>query len=183
MTNPELPEQLPGFDEPLALLRACHGKIVEHCELIEDIVRALQGNSDELDTRQAARKAITYFTSSARQHHEDEEQNLFPLLIRQSLKLADLVNSLKQEHRKLDELWLAIEPELRRMPEPADTDAFISTASYWPTPASGRIQASTEIAVGLSSGLSATTIRSDDPSNSAAVSSGKKPATCWVTSY
>ncbi len=129
MTNPELPEQLPGFDEPLALLRACHGKIVEHCELIEEIVRALQGNRDELDTRQAARKAITYFTSSARQHHEDEEQNLFPLLIRQSLKLADLVNSLKQEHRTLDELWLAIEPELRRMPEPADPDAFMSAAS------------------------------------------------------
>jgi hemerythrin-like domain-containing protein len=129
MTNPVLSEELPGFDEPLALLRACHGKIVEHCELIEDIVRALQGNSDELDTRQAARKAITYFTSSARQHHEDEEQNLFPLLIRQSLKLADLVNSLKQEHRTLDELWLAIEPELRRMPEPADPDAFIAAAS------------------------------------------------------
>jgi hemerythrin-like domain-containing protein len=129
MTNPVLSEELPGFDEPLALLRACHGKIVEHCELIEEIVRALQGNSDELDTRQAARKAITYFTSSARQHHEDEEQNLFPLLIRQSLKLADLVNSLKQEHRTLDELWLAIEPELRRMPEPADPDAFIAAAS------------------------------------------------------
>jgi len=129
MTNPVLSEELPGFDEPLALLRACHGKIIEHCELIEDIIRALQGNSDELDTRQAARKAITYFTSSARQHHEDEEQNLFPLLIRQSLKLADLVNSLKQEHRTLDELWLAIEPELRRMPEPADPDAFIAAAS------------------------------------------------------
>ena len=46
-----------------------------------------------------------------------------------SLKLADLVNSLKQEHRKLDELWQAIEPELRRMPEPADPEAFIAAAT------------------------------------------------------
>ncbi len=129
MTNPELPEQLPGFDEPLALLRACHNKIVAHCELIEEIVSALQGNNEDLDTRQAARQVITYFTSSARQHHEDEEKDLFPLLIRQSLKLADLVNGLKQEHRTLDELWAAIEPELRRMPEPANPNAFIAAAS------------------------------------------------------
>jgi hemerythrin-like domain-containing protein len=129
MSNTELPETLPGFDDPLALLRACHGKIIAHCELIEEIVRALQGGSEGFDTRQAARKAITYFSSSARQHHADEEQDLFPLLIRQSLKLADLINSLKQEHRTLDELWQAIEPELRRMPEPADADAFIAAAS------------------------------------------------------
>ena len=66
MTNPELPEELPGFDEPIALLRACHNKIVAHCELIEEIVGALQDNNEAFDTRAAARKAITYFSSSAR---------------------------------------------------------------------------------------------------------------------
>jgi len=129
MSNPELPEQLPGFDEPIALLRACHNRIIMHCELIEGIVRALQDGDEEFDTRGTARKATTYFNSSARHHHQDEEQDLFPLLIRQSLKLADLIYSLKDEHRTLDELWQAIEPELRRMPEPADRDAFIAAAT------------------------------------------------------
>ena len=129
MSNPVLSEELPGFDEPIALLRACHNKIIAHCELIEQIVATLQGDSGDFDSRAAARQAINYFSRSARLHHEDEEQNLFPLLNRQSLKLADLVNSLKQEHRTLDELWQAIEPELRRMPEPADPDAFIAAAT------------------------------------------------------
>jgi hemerythrin-like domain-containing protein len=129
MTNPVLPEELPGFDEPIALLRACHNKIIAHCELIEQIVTTLQGGSGDFDTRAAARQALNYFSRSARQHHEDEEQDLFPLLIRQSLKLADLVNSLKSEHRKLDELWQTIEPGLRRMPEPSDPEAFIAAAS------------------------------------------------------
>ena len=129
MTNPELPEQLPGFDGPLALLRACHNKIIAHCELIEQIIATLQADSDDFDTKAAARQVITYFSRSGRQHHEDEEQDLFPLLVRQSLKLADLINSLKQEHQTLDELWQAIEPELRRMPEPSDSDAFITAAS------------------------------------------------------
>jgi hemerythrin-like domain-containing protein len=129
MSNPVLPEQLPGFDEPLALLRACHHKIVAHCELLEQIVQTMQQGDGEFDSRDAARRVITYFTRSARLHHEDEEQDLFPLLIRQSLKLADLVNRLKREHVRLDELWQRIEPELRRMPEPADAEAFIAAAS------------------------------------------------------
>jgi hemerythrin-like domain-containing protein len=129
MTNPVLSEELPGFDEPLALLRACHDKIIAHCELIEQIVGALQGQDEDFDTRAAARQVMNYFSRSARQHHQDEEQDLFPLLIRQSLKLADLINSLKQEHRTLDELWQTMEPELRRMPEPSDPDAFIAAAS------------------------------------------------------
>ena len=129
MTNPELPEELPGFDQPLELLRACHDKIIAHCELIEQIVGALQDAGVDLDMRAAARQVMNYFSRSARQHHQDEEQDLFPLLIRQSLKLADLINGLKQEHRTLDELWQAMEPELRRLPEPADPDAFIAAAT------------------------------------------------------
>ena len=51
MSNPELPEQLPGFDEPIALLRACHNKIVAHCELLEQIVKTMQQDDGEFDSR------------------------------------------------------------------------------------------------------------------------------------
>ena len=129
MSNPELPAQLPGFDQPLDLLHACHGRIIEHCELIERIVAALQGEVGDFDVQAAARQAVRYFSSSARQHHQDEEQDLFPLLIRQSLKLADLVNELKQDHRRLDELWQAVEPGLKRLPEPDSAETFIANAS------------------------------------------------------
>ena len=36
MTNSDtgLPENLPGFDDPIGLLRACHKNMQDHCELL-----------------------------------------------------------------------------------------------------------------------------------------------------
>ena len=129
MTSIEFPNPLPGFDEPLALLRACHNKILLHCDLLERVAGSLENADSDFDSREAARKVISYFSSSARLHHQDEEQDLFPLLVRQSLKIADLVNSLKQEHTTMDSLWQAIEPGLKRMPEPDDPAAFVTAAT------------------------------------------------------
>jgi hypothetical protein len=38
MTENRLTDDLPGFDDPLALLRACHEKILTHCDLLEGLV-------------------------------------------------------------------------------------------------------------------------------------------------
>jgi len=38
MTENRLTNDLPGFDGPLALLRACHEKIFAHCDLLEGMV-------------------------------------------------------------------------------------------------------------------------------------------------
>ena len=75
-----LPDNLPGFDEPLALLRACHTRILDHCELLEQLVTKVKAQGDETEIRDTARKLITYFSNSARLHHRDEENDLFPRL-------------------------------------------------------------------------------------------------------
>ncbi len=120
-----LTESLPGFDQPLALLRACHTKILTHCDLLEALAASLDDADREEEVRAAARRVMNYFPTSARLHHQDEEIDLFPLLIRQSLKLADLVHGLKQEHRQLDELWGAIASDLKRPQDIADRTVFI----------------------------------------------------------
>jgi len=129
MTSPDLPDNLPGFDEPLALLRACHSRILDHCELLETVAARLREDAVDDAAREAARKVVSYFTTSARLHHQDEEADLFPLLIRQSLKLAELIHGLKQAHAELDALWTSLEPELKRFPNVTDPDAFMEQAS------------------------------------------------------
>lgn len=42
----------------------------------------------------------------------DEEQSLFPVLIRTSMKMADLIHALKQAHKQSDELWEQLNPLL-----------------------------------------------------------------------
>jgi hemerythrin-like domain-containing protein len=124
MDEQGLPETLPGFDQPLALLRACHTKILAHCELLEQLVADPGNTGKETEIRSAARQITTYFSTSARHHHQDEEIDLFPLLTRQSLKLADLVHSLKQEHLELDTLWESIAADLKRLQDVTDRAAL-----------------------------------------------------------
>jgi len=124
MDEKALPETLPGFDQPLALLRACHTKILAHCELLEHLVANLGDTGKETENRSAARQVMTYFSTSARLHHKDEEIDLFPLLMRQSLKLADLVHGLKQEHMELDTLWESIAADLKRLQDVTDRAAL-----------------------------------------------------------
>lgn len=124
-----LPESLPGFDDPLALLRACHTRILDHCDLLEQLVTGVEARGDATQLRDSARKVNSYFSNSARLHHQDEETDLFPLLARQSLKLADLVHALRQEHEQLDTLWAALETGLKQVTQLDDPDTFAATAS------------------------------------------------------
>jgi hemerythrin-like domain-containing protein len=124
MDEKGLPETLPGFDQPLALLRACHTKILAHCDLLEQLVANLGNAGKDEENRGGARQVMTYFSTSARLHHQDEEIELFPLMTRQSLKLADLVHSLKQEHRELDALWESIATDLKRPQDVTDHAAL-----------------------------------------------------------
>ena len=121
-------DELPGFDQPLALLRAYHTQILDHCDLLEMMVARLRDDAVDDVARDAARKVVSFFSSGARLHHQDEDKDLFPLLIRQSLKLAELIHGLKQAHIELDALWTTLEPELKRFPNVTDTDAFIDQA-------------------------------------------------------
>jgi len=121
--------ELPGFDDPLGLLRACHTKILEHCELLERLAAAPHGDDGADGLRERARRVISCFANSARLHHLDEEHDLFPLLARQSLKLADLIHALKREHHALDELWTGLETVLKQFPQPADPDRFSADAA------------------------------------------------------
>ena len=131
MHEPSQSDNQPGFDQPLALLRACHARMLDHCELLEQLVEHLSNEAIDTETGSAARAVMAYFSSSALQHHQDEEDDLFPLLARQSLKLADLVHSLRQEHAELDNLWQALEPDLLRFPDVADRDSFAKTAGRY----------------------------------------------------
>jgi hemerythrin-like domain-containing protein len=128
MNEQGLPEALPGFDDPLALLRACHQKMLAHCDLLETLVA--QSRSGGLDdaARKASQDLTRYFSSSAPLHHRDEEEDLFPRINRQSLRIAELVHHLKREHQELDALWETLAPELRRIPGDGFSDAFLETA-------------------------------------------------------
>jgi len=129
MTENGLTNNLPGFDEPLALLRACHEKILAHCDLLEELAAHMAGNGPDAEARKTAERITRYFSTSAELHHRDEEEDIFPRLNRQSLKIADLVHALKKEHEELETLWETLSPELKRLPGETFSAEFIRAAN------------------------------------------------------
>lgn len=127
-TDTPFPSAAPDFSEPLELLRACHERIFQHCDLLERLAQHLADSGPDQEAREAAAKIHRYFSTAARHHHADEEEDLFPRLARRSRKLADVIHHLQQEHEQLDAMWRELEPLLARPAAIEDTAAFIEQA-------------------------------------------------------
>lgn len=124
MTIDPFPSAAPDFRDPLGLLRACHGRIQHHCATLQRLAEHLRTQGVDAEARTAAGQIHRYFTTAGRHHHADEEQDLFPRLARQSLKLADLVHRLRQDHLRMESLWQQLEPLLLRPDQITDHAAF-----------------------------------------------------------
>jgi hemerythrin-like domain-containing protein len=132
MNDTGLPEELPGFDDPIGLLRACHEKMLAHLDLLESLITTPDAAT--------ARQVVRYFTTSAPLHHRDEEEDLFPRLNRQSMKIAELIFSLKKEHEQLDQLWSELLPGLKQLPAGGFDSAFIEQVNAFCTMCREHIQ-------------------------------------------
>ncbi|NOY66532.1 MAG: hemerythrin domain-containing protein [Gammaproteobacteria bacterium] len=117
-------EAAPDFNDPLGLLKACHQRILGFCDLLEKTVSHIQAKGLDDDAKQAIKKIHYYFSTAAILHHLDEEQDLFPLVIGESLKIATIIHDLKQDHVKLNNAWDDIEPLLAKPASIEGTNNF-----------------------------------------------------------
>ena len=116
MTSSLLGAAAPGFDRPLAMLEACHGRIAKQCDTLEKLLAHLPVQGADLDAQQAARAILTYFDTAAVHHHDDEERNLFPLLEQAGAAGAcDLVETLTLENDDLALIWRKLRMGLQQI--------------------------------------------------------------------
>ena len=116
--------QRPDFSDPLAVLHACHQDMLAQCEALENLVIHIREHGFDADTRSRIAATVQFFTTVAVQHHADEETDLFPILNRQSLKLADIVFRLRKDHEQLHTLWDVLFLDFKKGPALAEDDAF-----------------------------------------------------------
>ncbi len=108
----------PGFDDPLEMLRACHGRITAQCDTLHRLVSHLLVQGNDAQAAQAARAILRYFDTAGQHHHQDEEQDLFPLLRASAApEAAEYIDRLLQEHRTLDSAWQELRPLLTEIAE------------------------------------------------------------------
>jgi pyridoxamine 5'-phosphate oxidase len=112
-----LPDTAPGFDQPIAVLKHCHDRIRKQLATLEKLLAHLPEHGADEQARQAASAVLKYFDQAAPLHHEDEEQDLIPMLRsiaegNDAALLAKLVPGIIDDHRLMDAAWQHLHEQL-----------------------------------------------------------------------
>lgn len=111
-----------NFEQPFEMLHACHDRVRRSLSLLEKLVAYLDTHGPDEKSRSAAADVLRYFDLAAPLHHQDEEINVFPVLLaRKDAALHEIVNSLQRDHLRMNSLWSALREPLARWSRP-DSD-------------------------------------------------------------
>jgi hemerythrin-like domain-containing protein len=134
---PGMPNVDAGFEAPLEMLAACHDRIRSRCSTLLRLRSHVAECGTDVEARTAAQGVIRYFDTSALDHHEDEEQDLFPALLEamagsDPVCIRELTESLADDHRELARLWtsvrvwlVAIERGETPLPDAGNIESFV----------------------------------------------------------
>lgn len=115
-------ENAPGFNQPLEMLRACHGKMIGQCNTLQKLCAHLHSQGCDIQAQQAAIAILRYFDTAGQFHHQDEEQDLFPALYAAAGMNTALLDRLLSDHRIIAQAWDALRPALLQLAERQPTN-------------------------------------------------------------
>lgn len=94
-------------------LDACHRRTLAALEEFREIVARLDAGLLDEVTRALASGVVRHFSTTAREHHEDEERHVFPALAASGdPAVREAVLRLQQDHCWLEEDWLELQPQV-----------------------------------------------------------------------
>ncbi|OAM26653.1 cation-binding protein [Eikenella longinqua] len=93
------------FEQPTAMLRACHGKVQRFCGQLNMLEGYLKQHGYNNVADQSIAQIRHYFNVAAPLHHQDEEEDFFPLLLRHAPEARPLIQALEAEHDTLHRNW------------------------------------------------------------------------------
>jgi hemerythrin-like domain-containing protein len=109
-----------GFEVPLEMLSACHYRIQRQCETLRRLVEHMAARGPDAEARSAAAAVMRYFDTAGRDHHADEEDDLFPALIESmagsdAVCLREITEGLATEHREIELKWQSVRAALEKI--------------------------------------------------------------------
>lgn len=129
--NTLLPEPAPDFDQPVAVLKHCHGRIRKQLATLEKLLAHLPEYGADEQARLAAGAVLKYFDKAAHLHHDDEEQDLLPMLRavaqgEDAATLQALAPRILQEHKDMDAMWQDLHEQLTAIADGSGTQLSAS---------------------------------------------------------
>lgn len=103
----------PTWDEPIEMLLACHGKVRKFCHQLTLLPDFLAQNGVNQAACTAIEQIRRYFSQAAPLHHEDEEIDFFPALLKYAPQAQADVDELLRQHGSLHANWDALNDALQ----------------------------------------------------------------------
>lgn len=94
------PQEFVTWDEPIEMLYACHGKVKSFCRQLQLLPDYLAKNGVNQAVKNDVQQILNYFNQSAPLHHDDEEKDFFPALIKQRPEAQTDVDLLSANGRR-----------------------------------------------------------------------------------
>lgn len=131
-----------GFDQPLDMWHACHERAARMTSLLERLLDHLSTHPIDHDAQVTAASVRRYFEEAAPRHHDDEEVDLFPQVMRRlqaggdnarAARIGVIIEKLQDDHEDMDVLWSSLRLQLACVEEgqapsfdPAEVAQFIN---------------------------------------------------------
>lgn len=114
--------------QPFKALDACHLQIQQHLEELQRMALHMETAGLNEADRKLAGEIEAFFSSTSREHHDQEEKVVFPpLLTSGNTELQNAVRTLQQDHGFIEENWIELGPQLRGIAEGND---WFDTAEF-----------------------------------------------------
>jgi hemerythrin superfamily protein len=114
---------------PLDDFSHCHDGILSHLAAFGGLPALLDPAAR---ARHVAADTVKFFRDVVYEHHQQEEAELFPAVLASAKagaereQVKDIVDRLTQEHRRVEERWTHLEPELKKVAKGQDASLDVA---------------------------------------------------------
>ncbi|SUB24106.1 hemerythrin domain-containing protein [Avibacterium avium] len=109
------PQQFASWNEPIEMLYACHGKVKMFCRQLNILPNYLEKNGNIQAVQKDVQQILNYFNIAAPLHHDDEEKDFFPALLKYCPQAKADVERLESQHETLHQNWAALSVQLKAL--------------------------------------------------------------------
>ncbi|UOO89380.1 hemerythrin domain-containing protein [Vitreoscilla massiliensis] len=106
----------PSFEDPIAMLLACHDKIRRFCAELSLLPSYVAEHGCDEQAHASAKRIRQYFNQAAPLHHLDEEVDLFPAYLPMAHPQdAALIRQLCAAHTDMEQAWQRLNTQLHNL--------------------------------------------------------------------
>ena len=99
----------PGCDDPVGLMIACHRRIERFLQTLCFASNNCGGRPLTQEEKDAMERSLRYFRDAAPNHTADEEEDLFPALLRKLPEVREPVERLESDHKRANALHAQVD--------------------------------------------------------------------------